>query len=483
MKRHAVILLLLFAGGLWAQDLSRELVSVTVTRQGLEFYSPWKRGKVEKKVLTGCVLEGNRILTIAYPMANHILVEVSKHGGRRMVPAEVVLKDYHTGLALLKVKDERFFQDLKPVRFAASGPPRGRVVVAKWDAYGTYKQYGAEVFKTAIGFYQSGGAVLLHHMTTGLDSGGNGEPVFVNSRLVGITSYFDSARKTIKVCAIDTIKHMLQDFDDGKYDGLPFFYINQAYLMSDENLRAYLGLAPEDTGMLVNGVYPMTSGHNVLKKGDVILSVDGKNIDDRGLYESAHYGKLNFYGLISLRHFVGDELKMSILRDKKKMDVSFKLLPITRDCFMIPPNDYDSLPQYYILGGLVFQELTQGYMTMWGSNWRRKADKRLLHLYDTLRLRPSPARRRIVVLNKVLPDSVNVGYHQMKNLVLLKVNNQTVRDLRHFKELVESVRDRFYKFDFQGEYTIVLNRDAVRQSDAAILKSYNIIAKSYLEPK
>ncbi|MEW6356762.1 MAG: hypothetical protein AB1696_10570 [Planctomycetota bacterium] len=482
MTRYSIVLGVVLAYSLWAEDLSRSVVSVTVTRQELEFYSPWKRGKVDKKLLTGCVIEGNRILTIAHPMTNHVFVEVSKHGDRRMYTADVILKDYHIGLALLTVKDASFFQDLKPARFAPPGPPRGRVVVAKWDDYGTYKQYGAETFKTAIGFYKSGGAVLLHHMTTSLDLGGNGEPVFADSQLVGVTSFFDSGRKTIQVCAIDTINRLLRDLEDGKYDGLPFFYLNQVYLTSDENLRAYLGLGPGDTGMLVNGVYPRTSGHDVLKEGDVILSVDGKDIDDRGLYEAPPYGKLNFYGLISLRHFVGDELNLCILRDRKKIDVSFRLRAIGTDCFLIPLEDYDTPPQYYILGGLVFQELTEGYMTMWGNDWRKKVDKRLLYLYDGFRLRPSAECERIVILNRALPASVNVAYHEHKNLVLLRVNGQRVRDLKHFKELVESSDDPFYRFNFQGGYTIVLAREAALQSEADILTKYNIITKSYIEP-
>jgi hypothetical protein len=461
-------------------------VSITATGQDFDYYSPWKRGRVSKRFLTGCVLGGERIVTLSRPLANHILVEVSKFGSSRKYPAEVLLKDYNCGLAFLTVKDKSFFSDLQPVELAASERPRGRAVVARWDPEGNLKAYNAEAFNTSIEFYGACGAVLLHHMTTGLDSGGNGEPVFVArpaqtrlsgaSQLLGVTLYFDKDRRTIKVCAADNIKRVLQDLDDGKYGGMPFFVVGHVGLNSDENLREYLGLGPSETGILVTSVPPKTSGHDVLKKNDVILSIDGVAIDDRGLYDSGVYGKLNFYGLLSLKHSVGDKVTMNIIREKKKMDVSFDLAPMTSECYLIPLLDLDTPPQYYVYGGIVFQELTEGYVNAWG----KEVDRRLLFLFETLKLMPSLQKRRCVILNRVLPASVNVGYHDKKNLVLAAVNGNPLRDLKHFKEIVETPQDQFLRFQFEGGDNIVLDRQWVAETNDSILKRYNVPAQSYM---
>lgn len=483
MRTHTTILAVLLCHGLLGQDLSQSVVTVTAATQGFDHYSPWKRGKVNKKLLTGLVITDDRILTLSHPLANHVLTEVCKHGSPRRYPADVIVKDYNNGLALLRVRDKRFFADLQPAVFAPSGPPAGRAVVTKWDRYGTFKRYPAEAFKTSIGFYGSGAAVLLHHMTTGLDAGGNGEPVFLNGKCIGITSYFNSEEKTIKVHAIDTIVRMLKDLEDGKYGGSPSFLFGQVFLKSDDNLRDYLGLTTEDTGVLVRGVYPKMSGHDTLKKNDVILSIDGHNIDDRGLYNSGVYGKLNFHGIVCLNHFVGDVLRMQIVRDKKKMEISFPLGRRSSNCYLIPVLDYDSPPDYLILGGLVFQELTEGYMSIWGSGWHKKANKRLLFLYDTVRLMPTPSRRRIVLLNRVLPASVNVGYHEKKNMVLLRVDGTSVRDLHQCRDLVASGKGRFVTLDFQGGDRVVLDRRRMDDSAPGIRKRYNITADSNIEAK
>jgi len=177
-----------------------------------------------------------------------------------------------------------------------------------------------------------------------------------------------------------------------------------------------------------------------------------------------------------LRHFVGDKVALQIVRDKKKMDVSFDLVPATNECYLIPLLDFDASPQFYCLGGLVFQELTEGYMTALG----KEADKRLQFLFDGLKLQPSPERSRIVILNRVLPASVNVGYHDKGNLVLLAVNGTPIRGLKHFKQVVESAKDRFLKFNFQGGDTVVLDRQWVAETSDSILKTYNVTEQSHM---
>lgn len=477
----SILILALMCHGLMGEDFSRNAVNVMVTTQGYDLFSPWKQRDAKRKLLTGCVIGGDQILTISQPLADHVVVEVARYGEERRYPAEVLLKDYACGLALLTVKDKGFFAGMEPVTLAESGVPEGKVLVARWDSFGTFKKYAAEVFKTAIGFYKSGGVVLCHHMTTGLDSGGNGEPVFSGGKLVGIVSYFDESHRAIEVYSVDTIRKFLQDFEDGSYQGIPFFSLDHVYLGSDENLRGYLGLGPGDTGVLVNGVPSRTSGHDVLRKGDVILTVDGFRIDDRGLYDAGVYGKLNYCGLICLRHSVGDRIAMGIMRDKKRMDVSFELMPITNDCFFIPMLDYDLPPQYLVYGGLVLQEMTDEYLRLWGTDWRKKVNRRLLFVYDNLRLMPTPERRRCVILNRVLPAAVNVGYHDKTSLILLRLNGTTVRDLRHVRDLIEGRKDRFVKLDFEGGESIVLDRDLVARSSESLLKIYNIVTPARID--
>ena len=75
-----------------------------------------------------------------------------------------------------------------------------------------------------------------------------------------------------------------------------------------------------------------------------------------------------------------------------------------------------------------------------------------------------------------------MGYHDKDNLILLKVNGKSVRDLKHLKELVEKTGAKFLKFDFQGEDSIILEeKDLIEKTTNSILKNYNISSSFYIE--
>ncbi|HPN13747.1 MAG TPA: hypothetical protein PLA65_16945, partial [Spirochaetota bacterium] len=202
--------------------------------------------------------------------------------------------------------------------------------------------------------------------------------------------------------------------------------------------------------------------------------------DDTGMYDSP-YGKLYYYGLIQINRFVGDTVSMRILRDKAKMDVRFKLKPIPRSYSVIPLISYDSPPAYYIFGGIVFQNLTMGYLEAHGSEWKQKADKRLLYYYDNVKALSSTGEiNNVVIVNRVLPDTVNQGYQYYKDLVLLRVNGVRVRDLAHLKKLVGGSADRFIVMDFVGETTIVLDRKLAVEREQELKSTYNINSMEYI---
>ncbi len=365
-----------------AEEFAESIVSIVVTRQDYDYMAPWQKSAVEKEDISGVVIEGNRILTLSYRLTDHVLIEVSKFGASRKYTGKVILKDYYSGLALITVTNEDFFKGLKPVIFNTNGAiTSGNAVSVKWDKNEVLKQYPMEYAKSVIEFYDSSGVILVHHMISDIESGGKGEPVFVNRKLAGISSWSIPKNKIIKLIDLQVIERLLRDLKEGG-KGMPYFNIAASPLGNDESLREYYGLNDSDSGVLVTNVPPDTSGSDVLKKDDIITNINGIGIDDNGLYDSGTYGKLNFYGVFYLKNIVGDKVSMKIIRNKERIDISFTLKPYNNDSFIIPVVNYDKPPEFYILGGLVFQELTREYLKTWGKEWPDKADKRLMYYYD-----------------------------------------------------------------------------------------------------
>ena len=51
------------------------------------------------------------------------------------------------------------------------------------------------------------------------------------------------------------------------------------------------------------------------------------------------------------------------------MQLDFALEHRTAEDYVIPPYNLDRAPPYYVVGGLIFQELSRQYLREWGANW------------------------------------------------------------------------------------------------------------------
>lgn len=461
--------------GLQAESFSNSVVKITITKQNYDHNSPWQMKAVKKNELTGCLISGGRIITEAYQLANHVHIEVSKQGSERKYPARLIIKDYNRGIAIIKVTDKTFYQGMKPLLLCSNTELiKKKAQVVNWGGQGELRSYKADFIKSTIRFYNTYSAVLIYHMRAELEKGGDGEPLIVEGKVAGISSWYNSTKKMINIISFDVIKRMLNDMKDGSYNGVPYFFIDEVPLMSDKNLREKLGLSDVESGILIVRVPTKSSGSDKLKKGDVIQSINGKNIDDKGMFQTKHYGKLSFFGLIYLYHNSGAMITMGIIRDKKRLKVNFRLKPFSSKNLLVPNQRYDFPPSYYISGGLVFQELTKNFLKTWGNNWVSMANKRLMYYYENFSSYQTSKQNRVVILNRVLPASVNTGYHGASNMVLEKVNGQSVRDLPHLKKIIDVSKNKFLRFDFVGNYSIVLDRKKVLTSVKEILKKYNI---------
>jgi S1-C subfamily serine protease len=483
MKRTllAAVAAILVALQLPALDLTTSLVTIKVTTQSPDHYSPWRKRAPSQQEVQGCVLEGSVILTIAPPLADQVLVEVSKLGSPRKYTATVLLTDYVAGLALLTVRDPGFFADLAPLALAEPGALPEKLTIARWEAGGILREFSASAVKTAVDYFTPLGATLAHFLSTDMDRGGSGEALLAAGRLVGLAYYLDPSSKNLKVHAVEVLRRLFADLADGSYGGYPSAWEFTEGLEGDGSLKRYLGLDEGEAGVLVTAVPPRMSGAGILLPGDVILAVDGRTIDDSGLYRSESFGMLHYESLLFLSHQVGDTVAVRVLRDKRRVELAVRLLPIDREAFLIPIASADEVPEYVVFGGLVFQELTRGYLQgAWGGDWWQSADARLLYLTQDRSLFPEPDRRRIVVLNRVLPHAVNAGYQSESSLVLERLNGVAVRDLAHLSALLRAAGARYAVFEFMGGDRLVLSFERAAAAEKEIQSAYGLQASSYV---
>jgi hypothetical protein len=166
---------------------------------------------------------------------------------------------------------------------------------------------------------------------------------------------------------------------------------------------------------------------------------------------------------------------MQIWREGKMLDITYRLPRYDYTNSLVPVATYDQEPKYLILGGLVFQPLTDSYLQAWGPEWKRRSPFRLYYYNNES---PSKERPELVILSQVLPDPYNIGYQDQRSLVLEKVNGQPVHRLSELRDALQKPTGEFHTFEFaKGEtlQRIVLAAGAEESTATErVLKRYGI---------
>ncbi len=107
---------------------------------------------------------------------------------------------------------------------------------------------------------------------------------------------------------------------------------------------------------------PLGNSQNLLKKGDIILSIDGKSIQDDGTVEFRDDEYTSAKYVVDL-HQMGESVDLKVWRDKKELDIKVPLIKYTKDVWLVKLFQYDKDPTYFIYGGYVFSPLVENLVS------------------------------------------------------------------------------------------------------------------------
>lgn len=462
------------AGPSPADRLRAAVVSVRVTGQEWNWKTPWAKQSPWTRTLTGLVVDGPRILIASSAVGNHILIEVQKLGLETRTPARLARVDHEGPLALLEVDDPSFWKGLSPLPLAERVPLAGEVTVHRWPRAGQIESSPATVRQVRVGRHGvSRVSLLTLDLSSSLEGAGDSEVVVADGKVVALTT--GKSGDTLSGLASPVLRQFLADATEGSYRGFPRAGVAWQDL-GNPSLRASLGLAPGEGGVRITRVLPHGSGAGVLQEGDVVLEVDGIALDETGQFEHPVYGKMSFPLLFTDGHHPGDALPLRILRNGERRTVTIELRAMRPEEDRAPPYIFGRGPEYAVYGGLVFQNLTGPYLSTWG-DWPRRAPPHLLIAYDRDGAEPSPERPRIVLLSSVLPDAANLGYQDLRDLIVSAVNGSKVGDLQDLRRAFASPRGGFQVVEFwpgQGPGRIVLDAAEVEAAAARIRAVYGV---------
>ena len=457
------------------------VVRVNVTSQPYDFLRPWSKRPPFQRRAVGAVLPGSRVLTTAEQVANATYLELEKPDSGEKCPAIVEVVDYDCNLAIVKPLEPDFLKPFQPLTLAEPGVGDD-LAVWQLENNGTLLNTRALLTTVEVGSYPVGEApFLLYRMTTSLQARDSGftSPVVKNGALVGMLLRFDSRTQTADAVSTPVIRHFLKAADAKTgYTGFPRIGMGSAALR-DPQLRRYAGLTNGTGGVYVTDVdADGPAGKAGIHPGDVLLSIGTTAVDRDGNYIDPRYGKVSMSHLISCAHFDGEKVPFKVMRQGKELTCEVTLKHPEPTQSIIEPYTIDHAPRYYILGGVVFQELSRQFLREWGSEWTRKAPERFLY-YDAFQkeLFKDDPRQRIVILSNVLPSPCTVGYEELNCLVVTKVNGVALKSLADLQGALAKPVDGFHHIQFQGSPgEIVLDAAEVAETEPSLIRNYNLPA-------
>ena len=475
-----VILLVLMMMFLWmetamAEQIEKAMVKIFSIKSNPDYINPWNLNQPKMVSGSGCIIAGDRILTNAHVVSNQTFIQVRAYGDSRKYDARVLYVSHNADLAILTTKDPTFF-DGKPT-LGIGELPRIQQPVAVYgfpEGGDTLSITAGVVSRVEHSWYgHSYQRLLAIQVDAAVNDGNSGGPVLADGNIIGVAMQsLDDADNISYLVPPPTISQFLTDIADGRLDGIPTLGI-RVQGMGNPAIKKRHQLEPIQTGVLVNHVVPGASADGILHENDILLAVDGHMIADDETVVFRPQERTRYTYPIENKQ-IGDTVTLSLVRKGKINEVQ---LPLTArlgsDQLLL--MEYDVKPRFYVFGGLVFSPLSINYFSGWGSNWSTNAPSALLSYLGQNWQRV--ADEEVVLMTNVLPNEINVGYHDLSDEIITGLNGTPIYRLQQMIAIIEAAPDdAFLSFETKKKRRIIIRKSEARKKNAEILARYRISA-------
>ncbi len=457
--------------------IRNSVVKIRVISQAPDYAEPWNPGPITQGSGTGFVISGKQILTNAHISSNARFIAVEKEGDSRQYEARIKFIGHDCDLAILEVLDDSFLNDLTPLSFGNVPSLNSTVTVIGYPIGGKRLSVTRGVVSRIdyqVYSHSSADSHLAIQIDAAINPGNSGGPVLQDNVVVGVA--FQAYRRNVAqnvgyMIPVTVIERFLKDLEDGQYDRYVDLGLYSFPLINGAHRRA-IGLKPDDYGVMVSGVLSVGAAAGTLKAGDVLLSIQGFPIDSNGYVEMD--GRRILMAEVVERKFKGDKVKLKILRNRKEMEVTVALkIPWP---YLMQARRHDVEPRFVLVGGLLFQPLSFGFM-----NSRNTKDINLLYHYSLfLENELYLDKPEIVVLSKILPDPINAYLNSFVNSIVLKINNKKIKTLADVSTAFKAPVDYYVIQLMSKERPVVLERREIIKARKRILRRYNVLKEEHL---
>jgi len=451
------------------RKINKSVVKIFSIKRFSSYSVPWQyKNYNEESTASGAILDGNRIITNAHAVSDSVYIQVKKANDPTKYTASIESIGHDADLAILTVNDPTFFEGTIPLNIG--GLPSLQEAVSAYgfpeggDKVSITKGVVSRIEQTKYvhdGFY-----LISVQIDAAINSGNSGGPVISNGNLVGIAMQTLNGSDNIGyIIPTPVIKHFLKDVEDSSYEGFPDDGI---FIQSMENstIRKYYGISNR-VGCLVSKVKYGSSAYGIIKRGDVILSIDDVPLANDGSYQYNEDVRLDSNHLVRM-HYIGEKVKYNLIRNNVEMSISITL----QHNIKLVPLEHDKKPTYLIYGGIVMMPLTQNFLFEWGDDWETNAPTEFLDaLYNHY---PSKDRKQIIFIAMTLPQDMISGLGDLSFEVVDKVNGSSISEMKDLVSIFRSNKDQYIVIETKRGKTVVLDSHAVQSNEKEMKEMFGI---------
>ena len=455
--------------------MKESLVYLEISSYGYDQLRPWRNTDVAEKGGVGIAVGPYEVITPAWNLTDASLVKARRLGQNEYIPAKIRAIDYEIDLALVELEPNSLKNALKPVKFADKFQ-RGAKLNYYWlNSAGNLTSGQGYLDRAEVRRSPTSYASFLNYIVTNVSQEtGIGQLYCDGSTPVGIACWTEDTTESGLIPAV-VINSFLSNAKEPNYPGVPAVGFATQELL-DPATRAYLKMP--DTlkdGVLVTDVYNLGTGSDSLKSNDVILAIDGKDLDAYGKFQHRAYDRVFFHHLI-VSHKISEEIDFDIWRDGARRQIKVPAKNFDVREMLVPWYEYGQQPQYVVTGGFVFAKLTGSYLSNWGKDWAGRVNPHLFHYLRDMAFKPTVQRRDVVILSYVLPAQINLGYNDLAQLVVVSFNGMPISRISDIVKAQRQNPDSEYdivEFELDNP-TVVIPRRQLPQADALITTNYVI---------
>jgi len=320
-------------------------------------------------------------------------------------------------------------------------------------------------------YVHSSSVFLAGQIDAAINPGNSGGPVLVDDKIVGVVmAGIPSAQNIGYMVPLPVISHFFKDIEDNSYDGYPSLGIG-IQDMENEGMRRYYQMETDISGVLINEIVPGSPADGRLQFGDVLISIEDYQVGNDGTIEFRKNERTMLNYIVQQKQ-IGEDITLKVLREGEEEKINITLSRSLKKDRLVPMEEYETLPTYFIYGGLVFCPLTKNLLNIWGSQWTQSAPRELVcHLLSNI---PEREDQQIVVLLKTLAAEVNQGYQNINSWVVEQVNGEKIWNMKDLVEKVENCQEPYIIFEDQWNKKVILDREKAIESYNEILDIYRI---------